>query len=125
MSASYTTSTSVARYDHRVERWRMETRFLPGARHHAWWLLHNVVSHPLLGISTGNFALWLHDWTSQHLNRRGILLRSEPPVIPAGRRRAWVWHNVVGHLAIGLLPVRSSFEFHDRTARAMNVEDWV
>lgn len=98
-------------------------RFLPRTRHHTWWLLHNCVSHPALGVSPNQAAIWFHDWTSKHLNQRAEMRPSPAPEIRD--RRAWVWHNVAGHIAIGLLPIEASFRFHDRGAEAMGVPDWV
>ena len=60
-----------------------------------------------------------------HLNQRQGIRPSAVPLIPVGKRGAWVWHNVAGHIAIGLAPVSISFAFHDRGAEAMGVEDWV
>ena len=60
-----------------------------------------------------------------HLNQRHEIRPSAVPSIPVGKRGAWVWHNVAGHIAIGLAPVSGSFAFHDRGAEAMGVEDWV
>jgi hypothetical protein len=117
--------TAAARYARRREAWQRHHRHLPLVRHHGWWLLHNVVTHPLLGIVPWGGFILFHDWTSMHLNHHPAIRPSTPPVIPPGRRWAWTWHNVVGHLAIGLLPVGPVFAFHDRTADAMMVEDWV
>ena len=63
-------STSDNRYAHRLAIWKMSGVSFPGLRHHGWWLLHNLVAHPLLGVLTGPWFVWFHDWTSQHLNRR-------------------------------------------------------
>lgn len=122
---SHDRSTSAGRYAHRLDVWKESGVLFPRTRYHGWWLIHNVVSHPLLGVSHGPRVVWFHDWTSQYLNRRPRLRPSPPPAIPEGKRLAWTWHNVAGHLAIGLLPIPRSFAFHDRGAEAMGVEDWV
>lgn len=116
---------SAARYQRRQRAWQAHHQHLPLLRHHGWWLLHNLVAHPWLGFSPTQRAVDFHDWTSQHLNQVDELRRSEMPVIPQGRRLAWIKHNVLGHVAIGLLPICASFVFHDRGAEAMGVEDWV
>jgi hypothetical protein len=116
-------STSASRYDHRRRRWARRHRLLPGVRHHAWWLLHNCISHPWLGIVPSPRAIWFHDFTSQHLNQFPRQRTSPRPQIE--NRWSWAWHNIAGHLAIGLLPTEGSFRFHDRTATAMKVPDWV
>ena len=51
------------RYDERRER-------QPAARHTFWWLLHNCVAHPLIGIVPKRFAFEFHDWTSRKLHGR-------------------------------------------------------
>jgi hypothetical protein len=117
--------TSGGRYAHRRRVWRDSHRFLPGVRHHAWWLLHNCSAHPVLAVSPTNWAVWFHDWTSQHLNQRRRFIPSSLPEIPEGRLHAWVFHNAVCHVAIGLVPIGPVFRFHDRTAETMGVEDWL
>jgi hypothetical protein len=111
------------RYGKRKRRWVAEVAVLPRLRHHGWWLLHNVVAHPALGVFPAGAAIRFHDWTSRHLNRNPRLFPSAPPEIP--RRGRWILHNVFGHLAIGLLPCRATFAWHDRTAEEMEVPDWV
>lgn len=117
--------TSAGRYAHRRRAWQNKHRVLPGVRHHAWWLLHNCLSHPVLAVKPSPRAVWFHDWTSQHLNQRKKIIPSSLPDIPEGRRPAWLFHNLVCHLAIGLMPFDPVFRFHDETAESMGVEDWV
>ena len=116
-------SGSAWRYRRRQGIWQEDHRVLPLARHHVWWLLHNCVSHPLLGIRPSTRVIWFHDWTSKHLNQHPGHRTSPPPVIP--NRRAWAWHNIAGHIAIGLAPIEVAFAFHDRTSKAMNVKHWL
>lgn len=111
------------RFYWRLERWQHAHRLLPRVRHHAWWLVHNCASHPVLALRVSQRTLWFHDWTAKHLNQRVELRPSPWPNIPS--RRLWVLHNVLAHVAIGLVPVRSSFAFHDASARAMDVPGWV
>jgi hypothetical protein len=111
------------RYKRRLKLWEERHRVFPRARHHVWWLLHNCVSHPILGVHASERAIWFHDWTSMHLNCRLRVRPSAKPVIQD--RSLWAWHNIAGHLAIGLVPVEASFAFHDRTSEAMNVPRWV
>ena len=122
---SFDRSTSAGRYRHRQHLWAVSGVRFPALRHHLWWLLHNVVSHPVLGFWPNERCVRFHDWTSRHLNRRRRIFMSDLPFIPSNRRGAWLWHNVVGHLAIGLFPIRAAFDFHDRTANSMGVKDWV
>lgn len=112
-----------ARYHRRIKVWRDQGRISPRLRHHFWWLLHNLLSHPLLGVYPFLWCIWLHDWTSMHLNCRTTMRPSPPPVIQD--YRAWFWHNTAGHIAIGLFPIDAAFQFHDHTAEAMQVADWV
>lgn len=116
-------STCASRYVYRQNAFRHTYTLLPWARHHVWWLLHNCVAHPLLGVFPWAFAIWLHDKTSQHLNLRKKFARSDPPVIQ--KRWSWISHNVFGHLLIGLFPFEWAFTYHDKTAIQMNVPDWV
>lgn len=37
-------------------------------RHLGWWVVHNVVSHPLIGLLPFRWAFDFHDWTSVKLN---------------------------------------------------------
>ena len=112
---------SAYRYQKRRRRWLESGCSLPQLRHAHWWLLHNAIAHPILAVLPNR--LWLHDWTSQRLNLRQNLRPSRKPEIPD--RRKWVWHNVIVHLAIGLVPCRATFAYHDRTAEQMNIPDWV
>jgi hypothetical protein len=41
---------------------------LPAAKHHFWWLLHNLVAHPAIGLFPVKTAFDFHDWTSRKLN---------------------------------------------------------
>lgn len=116
-------SGSEDRFHRRIEWWKESGKRFPRIRHHAWWIVHNCVSHPLLGVRPSPRAIQFHDWTSMHLNCRGRIRPSPEPEIV--NRKAWVYHNVVGHLAIGLLPIRSSFDFHDRTAKEMEESSWI
>jgi hypothetical protein len=110
------------RHQKRIEKWRKATSAFPKFRHDIWWWLHNVVSHPLLGVWPSEKAVWFHDYTSQKLNRRKKLLQSPLPEIP--NFLSWAKHNVIAHTAIGLFPSKFTFDWHDRTADEMNVEDW-
>ncbi|MCB9742381.1 MAG: hypothetical protein H6741_06210 [Alphaproteobacteria bacterium] len=111
------------RYLRRQRIWAKKHRALPLLRHHAWWLVHNCASHPLLGLRVSASTIWFHDWTSQHLNQRVELRPSPSPEIPD--RLAWASHNILGHLAIGLFPCERTFDFHDRGSEAMNVPMWL
>jgi len=41
---------------------------LPPMRHHFWWLLHNLVAHPFIGIAPIKVAFDFHDWTSRKMS---------------------------------------------------------
>ncbi len=122
MSIAYEVSTATKRFQRRWERWEKSGVSFPQVRHVGWWLLHNVVSHPAL-VYPCDATLWLHDWSSQQLNRRGKFRASKPPKIQ--RRAAWVVQNVAAHIVMGFLPVESAFRFHDVTAEWMDVPGWV
>jgi hypothetical protein len=111
------------RHQKRIEKWKRATRFFPKLRHDVWWFLHNVVSHPLLGVCPSTSTVWFHDYTSQKLNQRAELRASPMPEITDFL--SWAKHNVVAHAVIGICPCELAFRWHDRTAQEMNVQDWV
>jgi hypothetical protein len=41
---------------------------LPVIEHRAWWLVHNLIAHPLIGILPVRFAFKFHDWTSRQMS---------------------------------------------------------
>lgn len=41
---------------------------LPRVQHHFWWLLHNLVAHPAIGLVPVKATFDFHDWTSRKLN---------------------------------------------------------
>jgi hypothetical protein len=83
---------SEARYHERVRNWQAGTptilsttegevrgrdiavddppvpRRLSAAQHHVWWLIHNVVAHPMIVIAPMGLTFRFHDWTSRKLN---------------------------------------------------------
>jgi len=76
---------SEARFHERVDNWRKGGptvtpipvmsepgkavgRRLPLAQHYAWWLVHNLVAHPAIGIAPIKTTFAFHDWTSRKLN---------------------------------------------------------
>lgn len=38
-------------------------------KHLGWWLIHNVIAHPLIGVLPVHFALQFHDYTSRQMHR--------------------------------------------------------
>ena len=95
-------------------------------RHHAWWMIHNLVAHPLLGVMPGAMSVAFHDWTSRRLNavlQRDDRAGSPPPALRSYGR--WLAHNVLVHAALGLVPCKITFRWHDRSAAWMAVPGWV
>lgn len=41
---------------------------LPRVKHYIWWLIHNCVAHPAIGLVPVKVAFDFHDWTSRKLN---------------------------------------------------------
>lgn len=41
-------------------------------QHYTWWLVHNVVAHPLIGLFPFKPLFRLHDWTSHRMHNRVI-----------------------------------------------------
>jgi len=119
------------RFNIRRRYFRNDKKKYPELRHAAFWLLHNCVAHPILAVSPSEPAVGFHALTSAWLahefqGRSGEQrLFLSLPKIPSEKRRAWVFHNLVAHMAIGLVPCKATFDFHDKTAQAMDVPDWV
>jgi len=134
-----------SRFHARVSRFEAARQPWPKLRHHAFWMLHNCISHPFLAVSPGPTAVEFHELTSQWLNhvepkglrpeqqevakRVGLdTLRSRTLVtrIPTIKKRAaWFVHNAIAHPLIGVLPTKWAFKIHDKTAEAMEVPYWV
>lgn len=118
------------RFNIRRRYFRNDKKPHPELRHAALWFLHNCVAHPILAVRPGMLAAEFHELTSQWLQHRAWdagnrrLHVHKPEVTPA-KRAAWVLHNLVAHVAIGLVPCKATFDFHDKTATAMNVDGWV
>ena len=115
-------ATCEGRYEMRKARWKKSGVVFPRLRHHFWWVLHNVVAHPLLAYPT-SLGLWFHDWTSMHLNQKTKFVASPWPEPP--RWHEWVLHNVAVHATIGVAPCFLTFQWHDINSEQMDVEDWV
>lgn len=116
--------TAEGRYYHRLREFLGDGHPYPRVRHQAHWILHNVVVHPLVGVFPGLVTTKLHDLSSMWLNK-GQGRASSVPVIRDDLRKEWVFHNVVAHVLIGLVPCEETFMLHDRTAREMRVKGWV
>lgn len=121
-------STSVGRFRQRVNNWvDVDHGYMT---HHLWWLLHNCVAHPALGLVPCQKTVDFHDWTSDKLNHHAPYWDKTPtpsksplPVIP--NRWRWIEHNVIAHMGIGLVPCTKTFWYHDVTALDQNVKGWV
>jgi hypothetical protein len=60
---------SEIRFHQRVSVWQeINPHGLPRAKHHFWWMLHNLVAHPAIGIAPSRTTFDFHDWTSRKLN---------------------------------------------------------
>lgn len=59
---------SFDRFPIRVEKFKKKKKFLPVLQHYLWWLLHNCVTHPLIGFVPIKPLFEFHDWTSVKLN---------------------------------------------------------
>ncbi len=126
--------TSQERYWARIKRFKLLGR--PVKEHHLWWLIHNCVAHPMVGLVPKGYAVRFHDYSSDKLNlptssdrKKGVRERfsahSPIPVIPWRRRPAWIYHHVVVHSLLGLWPSPTVFAAHDQSAKTLGVEGWV
>lgn len=50
------------------ETFTINPRDLPRVKHFVWWLIHNCVAHPIIGVAPVKVAFDFHDWTSRKLN---------------------------------------------------------
>jgi len=110
------------RYYRRRKAFMTDGRPLGKARHHALWLLHNVVAHPLLGIAPNEATVALHQITSAWLNKEPYVPRDVPEIPDLF---AWRIHNIVAHVLIGVSPTIRAFNYHDLSAEDMGVKHWV
>lgn len=58
-------TTSSERFDERQDQYR--SAGIPLIIHHGWWVVHNVIAHPLIGILPSGATFKLHDYTSKKL----------------------------------------------------------
>lgn len=65
---------SEQRYDERVANNQAPADRI---KHQGWWLAHNCVAHPLIGLLPYKWTFDFHDWTSRKLN--------ESPANPQGK----------------------------------------
>jgi hypothetical protein len=54
------------RYQSRIEVFKKDDK--PVYKHHYWWLLHNCIAHPLIGVLPCKSTFDFHDWTSKKIN---------------------------------------------------------
>lgn len=45
-----------------------QDRYDARPRRRVWWLVHNCVAHPLIGILPFSMFFRFHDWTSRKIN---------------------------------------------------------
>lgn len=51
------------------DRWSLWTGAkLGGLQHYGWWLAHNLVAHPLIGLIPLKPLFAFHDWTSRRMH---------------------------------------------------------
>lgn len=55
------------RFHERIRVFREEAD-KPTIIHHFWWVVHNCISHPLIGIMPIKIFFQFHDWTSRKIN---------------------------------------------------------
>jgi len=59
---------SEGRFHAREEKFVDKQVPLPRWQHRFWWLVHNCVAHPALGVYPTEKTFQFHDWTSRKLN---------------------------------------------------------
>jgi hypothetical protein len=56
------------RFQERAGVFDRQVENFPKVKHYGWWLLHNCVAHPLMGVLPIKVFFDFHDWTSRKLN---------------------------------------------------------
>jgi hypothetical protein len=115
-------TTSLQRYQERLNRFLNDKKPNPIIRHSLLWFIHNCIAHPLIGFFPGPKTTDIHDITSQWLNKDNGLYNPIPQIT---NYKLWLKHNCIAHVLIGLFPCKATFEYHDQTAKEMNVKGWV
>lgn len=59
---------SLERFYQRIEVFKKKT--IPLAWHHGWWIVHNCIAHPLIGIAPIKSFFKFHDYTSHKINAK-------------------------------------------------------
>jgi hypothetical protein len=57
---------SQQRFKARVKEFKKKQ--IPVLLHHYWWLVHNCIAHPLIGIAPCKNTFDFHDYTSRKIN---------------------------------------------------------
>ncbi len=52
------------------ERYRTRRSERPWIQHTFWWIVHNVVAHPMIGLFPLRICFAFHDWTSRRMHGR-------------------------------------------------------
>lgn len=50
------------------ERYQERRKVRPWASHTFWWVVHNVIAHPLIGLLPFRPLFRFHDWTSERMH---------------------------------------------------------
>lgn len=128
-------STSEDRFWERIYNFQSAKKSL--FEHNFWWMIHNILAHPLLGLFPCKATVRFHDYTSDKLNLIEVRktwkryrieeIKNANSSIPKVINNKWAWiqHNCVSHVKIGFWPNEKTFKEHDQTAEKMNVDGWV
>lgn len=49
----------------------IEFTSVPVIKHRTWWLIHNCVSHPIIGLIPIGIFFWLHDFSAKKMQVKG------------------------------------------------------
>ena len=122
-NSKYSRYTSLGRFRNRVASVFLEEEN-GYIKHSALWFFHNCIAHPILGIIPSKHTVKLHEWASKKLANKSTENMVVPPVPVIKNYLAWLNHNVVAHIAIGLVPCDATFYYHDKTAKEMDIPGW-
>lgn len=62
------TTGSADRFPKRLKKFRKAEKRFPMLQHYFWWVMHNCITHPLIGLIPVKPFFQFHDWTSVKLN---------------------------------------------------------
>lgn len=63
---------SYGRFKERIKKFKDKHTDFPRVRHGFWWVMHNCVAHPIIGVLPVKKSFDFHDFTSDKINCKKI-----------------------------------------------------